>query len=277
MTEQKVTPANAPKTSGNTSTSGRVDFGSANYGRLSDVFKVLIVECDRDGNPIQNGLRVECVALEGNISNENNWTTPFESSNPDNSAPKLIGMLQSGEASQVVSSLGLGGGDLESALSQVESRTSFTKVNSTMVFTSSQSAQIQMTLFFRAWKKASVEVEQQIRNLQKMSVAVNLAEQGLLVNGLNAMGVGQQGLDGENTDTTADSSGLINGTLDTLLPSTVPCYVALYYGRKRYAPMIIQTFSRDIVGQMDKVGNMLWADVPVTFMSRQAWDRRDIV
>lgn len=272
MAEQKITPANAKQPT-NTATSGRVTFGSANHGRLSDVFKVLIVECDKDGNPIDNGLRIECVAMEGNMSHENNWTTPFESSNPDNSAPKLVGMLQSGEANETIQALGLGGGDLESALSQVEGRSSFTKINSTMIFTSSQSVQIQMTLLFRAWKKASVEVEQQIKNLQKMTVAVNLAEQGLLVNSANAV---NQSLSGENTDTTASNS-LLGTTLDTLLPSQVPCYVALYYGRKRYAPMIIQTSSRDIVGQMDAVGNMLWADVPVTFMSRQAWDRRDIV
>lgn len=265
QTEQKVEPANQPKPSGNTKTTGKVEFASGQYGRLSDVFKVLIVECDRDGNPIDGGLRVEAVALDGSISHESNWTNPFENSNSENKSPNLLGMLQSGEATDTVTALGLGGGDLESTLSQIEGRSSFTKVNSTMVFTSSQSTQIQMTLFFRAWKKASVEVEQQIRNLQKMSVAVQLSDQSLVANA-------GQALTADNTDTT-----LVQSAIETLLPSIAPCFVALYYGGKRYAPLVIQTLSREIVGQMDKLGNMLYAEVPVSLMSRQAWDRRDVI
>lgn len=197
---------------------------------------------------------VEALVIDGTLSQESTWSTPFENSNPENRAPSLLGALQSGVASDFVKSVGLEGTGLKDAVDKVQGRSSFTKVNSTQIYVSSQSAQIQLTLLFSAWTDARAEVERPIGLLQQMSAPVDLAEQGLL--------------------TSAVESGSIS--IETFFPSVIPPKVTLKYGGRTYKDLILQSFNRPLSGVMDGNGNLLQAEVTITLVGYQAWDGKDV-
>lgn len=248
--EQNLQPQNE-----NTITANLAD--PSVWGRLHDIFKAKLVLCDRNGNILPESKQVVAVAIEGTLSNESNWSTPFESSNPENKLPTLLGGLQSGTltdvASAVAEKIGFGDG-LVGALEQAEGRSSFTKVNSTQIFLSNSSTQISLTVIFRAWRSARIEVENQVGLLHQMSVPIELSADSIAASQI------------QNTDL----------SIEGFMPSKVPPYICLYYGGRSYKPMILQSFSRSIVGNMTEQGDMLFLEVPITLMSRQAWDARDV-
>lgn len=227
------------------------------WGRLSDIFKAKFLLCDRDGNLLDDTRQVVAVAIEGHISQESNWSTPFDSSNPENKMPTLLGGLQSGTISDFAGALAknLGMGDsLAANLEKAEGRTSFTKVNSTQIFLSNTSAQISMTIVFRAWRNARAEVEDQVGLLHQMSVPIELSDDSI-------------------------ATGLVEDpslSFDTFMPSRTPPFISLYYAKRSYTPLVLQSFSRDIVGNMTEDGDMVYLEVPVTLLSRQAWDSRTV-
>lgn len=227
------------------------------WGRLSDIFKAKFLMCDKDGKPLNNGRQVVAVALEGNLTNESNWATPFDSSNPENKLPTLLGGLQSGTISDVAGALAskLGMGDsLAENLQKAEGRSSFTKVNSTQIFTNNSSLQMNLTLIFRAWRNARTEVEDQVGLLHQMSVPELLSDDSILAGQI------------ENPSM----------SIDGFMPSFIPPYISFYYAKRSYTPMILQSFSRDIVGNMTNDGDMVYLELPITLLSRQAWDSRNV-
>lgn len=191
---------------------------------------------------------------EATLSQESTWSTPFENSNPENRMPSLLGSLQSGVASETVKSLGLEDTD---TIDKAIGRSSFTKVNSTQIYVSSQSAQIQLTLMFSAWADASMEVEKPINLLHQMSLPQHLSDQSLV----------------QKTASDATSGNL---SLETFLPSIIPEKVTLTYGGRTYKDLVIQNFQRSLSGLMDKNGNLLQAEVSITLVGYQAWDKTDV-
>ncbi|WP_417212030.1 hypothetical protein [Acinetobacter venetianus] len=223
------------------------------WGRLAEIFKSKFVLCDKDGNSLGSSLQVVAVPIEGQLSNEANWATPFDSSNPENKLPTLLGGLQSGTMSDLAGTLAtkLGMGDsLAENLQKAEGRSSFTKVNSTQIFLSNSSVQISLTLLFRAWRNAKIEVENQVGLLHQMSVPIELSD--------DSIAAGQ-----------IENPSL---SFDGFMPSRIPPYITLYYANRSYTPLILQSFSRDIVGNMTEHGDMVYLEVPITLLSRQAWD-----
>lgn len=246
INEPSVTPEEKP--SGN------------HYQGINEKLLFKIRLCDVEGNALEGSAeQVTCIALSGDKPIESQYSTPFENSNPEHRLPTLMGQLQSGEwlntldaLMSAIPFLGKLSDEQRSQLSVLTGRSNLTKVNSVQVFTSTASIHLPMTLLFETWSDAKTEVEDQI----------SLLEQWALPEKLSA--------------TTAAANLANDFSLESIFPSLVPPYVAVYYGGKRYAPMLIQSVSAPIVAPMDRDANRLILQVPVTFISRTAWDKEDI-
>lgn len=200
---------------------------------------------------------VRAMVLDGTLSQESTWSTPFENSNPENRLPSLMGALQSGVASDTAKDLTKkidAGENLSEMIAKAGGRSSFTKVNSTQIFVSSQSAQIQLTLLLSAWTDANLEVEQQIGKLHQMSAPKHLSNESLAQSVIQNM----------------------EFTLETFMPSLIPPKVTLVYGGRTYTDLILQNFQRPLSGLMDSNGNLLQAEVNITLVGYQAWDAGDV-
>lgn len=252
------------------------------WGKVSDLLIGKIFLCDKEGNRLDGSPVVSATVPSADMSFGSQFQTPFQNLNPESRMPTLMGMAQSG---QLVTSIGNVAGNMSqniSALGQVaqaglelakagaevigldqaakaiggafeelEGRSNFTKVNSTQMYLSTESIEINATLFFMALSNAKTEVEDQIRLLSEWSVAKSLSAQGLLES------VTDNGFKG-------------------LFPSEIPPYVSFSYSGKTYTPMFVTNVSAPLVAPIDKEGNRLSLQVNVTLLSRQAWDAQDI-
>jgi hypothetical protein len=252
------------------------------WGGVSDLLIGKIFLCDKDGNRLDGSPVVSASVPSADMSFSSQFQTPFQNSSPESRLPTLMGMAQSGQlmtslgnvvgnTSQNISALGqvaqvglelakagseaLGLDKLAqgvgAAFVELEGRSNFTKVNSTQIYVSTESVEINVTLFFMALANAKTEVEDQIRLLSEWSVAKSLSTQGLL------------------ESFTADG-------YKGLFPSEIPPYVSFAYSGKTYTPMFITNVSAPLVAPIDKDGNRLSLQVNVTLLSRQAWDAQDI-
>ena len=253
MASTAVTPVNQPQS--------EIPAGNGtDWGALSDLYKMRIRLCNEKGElDDQSSSMVVAVALDGVVSFDNQYSNPFDNSNPEQRLPTMMGMLQAGDW---VNTLDQGlnrifgvelSDEQRNKLNTFQGRTNFTKANSTQIFVSSQAVTITTTLYFSAFRSAQIEVENQLKQLQKWSVPQSLAKEGVM------------------------GGALANGfDLDALFPSKVPPYVAFYYSKKCFLPMLIQSVSTPLILPMDRNGDRIYAQVDVTFMSRQAWDAADI-
>lgn len=229
----------------------------ANFGKLSDLYQARIRKCDKEGNAI-DGEQVVAVGIDGDIELGSQYSSPFENSNPEQKLPTLMGQLQSGDWVNTLDSITSNvfgiqlSGDQKESLNKLEGRSNLTKVNSTQIFVSSQQVQIPMTLCFSAWEDAKIEVEEQVSLLQQWSLPEQL-EEGSIV-----------------------SSFAEGQSLESLFPSLAPPFVSLYYGGKKYLPLLIMSVSTPIVVPMDPEGNRMALMVPITLGSRTAWDAANI-
>lgn len=206
------------------------------------------------------------------FSLENQYSTPFENSNPEGRMPNLMGMIQSGQiVMQAGEFLNVGSPEVENPneaktpqakeglldnlvgqLSELQGRSSFTKLNSEQIYTSSNSVRINATLILSAWRNAKVEVENALQALQEWTAPVTLSENGLLVN-----------MAGEKS-------------LKGLFPSVIPVSVNLDYGGKSYLDLVIESLSAPITAPMNANGDRITVKVQISFLSRRAWDRKDV-
>lgn len=228
------------------------------WGKLSDLYKIRIRLCNKDGTATEDGSQIIAVPIDGDISIDTQYSTPFENSNPEHRLPTLMGMLQSGDW---VNTLEIGlsnvfgvelSSDTKEKINALEGRSNLTKVNSTQIFVSTQPIMISTTLYFSTWRNAAVEVEEQLALLKQWALPLELSEGSVL------------------------ASALEDKSFMSLFPSQVPPYVSLHYGGKRYAPMLIQSVSEPLVLPMDEDGNRIYAQVQVTFVSRTSWDKNNI-
>lgn len=230
--------------------------GSA-LGNLSDLYKMRIRLCDKDGVE-QGDDQVVAVAIDAEMALESQYANPFDQSNPEHKLPTMMGMLQSGDWVNTLDSVmsnvfGVNlSGDRKEQLNALQGRSNLTKQNSTNIFISSQPVNIPATLYFGAWYDAKTEVENQVRLLQKWSLPVELVEGSLV---------------GEFAE---------KQSLEALFPSKVPPYVAVYYGGKRYFPLLLSQCSAPLVVPMDSGGNRMQLQVQINLLSRTAWDAQNI-
>lgn len=125
----------------------------------------------------------------------------------------------------------------------LEGKSNLTKVNSTMVYVSTEPIRLQLTLFFRAWENAKLEVEKPLKQLQQWALPVKLGE-SLLTDGL--------------------------------FPSTAPPFIAITHAGNTYLPLLIESMSTPLVTERDSHMNRLAATVTLSLVSRTAWDANNI-
>ena len=125
----------------------------------------------------------------------------------------------------------------------LEGKSNLTKVNSTMVYVSTEPIRLQLTLFFRAWENAKLEVEKPLKQLQQWALPVKLGE-SLLTDGL--------------------------------FPSIAPPFIAISHAGNTYLPLLIESMSTPLVTERDRHMNRLAASVTLSLVSRTAWDANNI-
>lgn len=255
--------------------------------KLAAIVRELIENTAEDGSvsyaPNTTQPIVAALLDDAEFTIESQYSTPFESSNPEGRLPNLMGMIQSGQASAAYYSLfaatadpvGLSGAiaegvskfgektgisdsiaatfsEAESALEGLKGRSNFTKLNSRQIYTSSNSVRISGSMMFAAWADAKSEVEDAIDLLQQWASPKKLSTKSLLV------------------------GGLTEGISEGLFPSEIPPIVQLQYGGKVYKPLVIESVSAPITAPMNRDGSRIAVRVQVTFLSLTAWDRGDI-
>lgn len=223
--------------------------------------------------------QVHATMDDGSFDVESQYSTPFESSNPEGRMPNLMGAIQSGQIATAyhslfairddptgitgaIGSIGASIGSVvgvqdalegfEAGLTGLMGRSNFTKLNSRQIFTSSNSIRIPVTLNFVAWMDARSEVEEAVEQLQKWSLAKSLSNKSLL------------------------TAGLTDGLSESMFPSIIPPFVQLQYGGKTYLPMIIESASAPLVTPMNSNGDRIAVKVNVNFLSLTAWDAENI-
>ncbi|MGO3665377.1 hypothetical protein [Psychrobacter sp. AOP31-E1-50] len=226
---------------------------------------------------------VESIFEDAEFTIESQYSTPFESSNPEGRLPNLMGMIQSGQAAAAGYSIFAAAGDptgaagaaasvaasaarasgvagafsetLNSAQAELQGlmgKSNFTKLNSRQIFTSSNSVRITGSLVFQAWSDAATEVEAAVSQLQRWASAKSLSNTSLIV-------------------------GALDEGLSAMFPSEIPPMVQLQYGGKTYKPLVIESVSAPITAPMTKDGNRIAVKVQVTFLSLTAWDQQNII
>lgn len=225
---------------------------------------------------------VESLFEDADFTIESQYSTPFESSNPEGRMPNLMGMIQSGQVSAAYYSFfaavndptGFTGavGDIGSAIGEATGisasgvleaaegelqgligRSNFTKLNSRQIFTSANSVRISGSLVFQAWANAKTEVEDALEQLQQWASAAKLSAESLIVGGIK------------------------NGFSESMFPSIIPPLVQLQYGGKTYSPMVIESVSAPITAPMNKNGSRIAVKAQITFLSLTAWDAQNII
>lgn len=223
---------------------------------------------------------VESLFEDAEFTIESQYSTPFESSNPEGRLPNLMGMIQSGQVSATFYSffanvndpMGVSGAvadvgtaiadttgfSASGALMKAEGefqgllgKSNFTKLNSRQIFTSSNSVRITGSLVFQAWADAKTEVEDALEQLQIWASPRTLSVKSLLVS------AAEDGLKG-------------------MFPSEIPPLVQLQYGGKTYSPMVIESVSAPITAPMNKEGSRIAVKAQVSFLSLTAWDAQNI-
>lgn len=217
-----------------------------------------------------------CVLLEdAEFALENQYSTPFENSNPEGRMPNLMGMIQSGQMiTSLTDVINIGGfsapssqdsengsapqdkgmlGQVFDKLEGLKGRSTFTKLNSQQIYTSSNSVKISATLVLSAWRNAHLEVERALQKLQEWATPKKLADKSALM------------------------SGLQQKTLEGFFPSIIPPTVSLVYGGKTYEPLVIESLSAPITAPMTADGSRIAVKCQVSFSSEKAWDKSDVI
>lgn len=222
---------------------------------------------------------VESLFEEADFTIDAQYSTPFESSNPEGRLPNLMGMIQSGQANAAFYSVFAASSDpsgfasalaegastvadftgvtetLKGAQDQLQGlmgKSNFTKLNSRQIYTSSNSVRITGSLIFQAWANAKSEVEDALEQLQRWASPVELSAQSLL------------------------AAGFTEGISEAMFPSTIPTMVQLQYGGKTYTPMVIESVSAPITAPMNKDGSRIAVKAQITLLSLTAWDAQNI-
>lgn len=201
-----------------------------------------------------------------------NWQSAFEHSGPENRAPTLLAMLQSGAFSSLIDAVfGRGeGGDPASIaasaqqqsnqfIKQFEGRTGITKLNSTQVFNGMPPVKFQVTALFRAWRDSYAEVEAPFNKLMEWSLPVELSPDGSIL------------------ARAAQSANGDKGFIEALVPSIAPVLVAMKYKGRTYSPLVVESISKPLSSPVDANGRYIELAVSMTLATLTAIDRKDWV
>lgn len=212
------------------------------------------------------GGTVKAPLKEGTLEHTANWQSPFEATGMDSKAPMLMAMVQSGQIAPIINALreSEGGGaspgnSLASMFNSAEGRTGITKLNSTQIFSGMPPIKISMTLLFRAYRNAAIEVEKPFNQLFTWALPVKLAKDGVLGNLASTIAKGGSGSD----------------YLKALLPSQVPTIVSVQVKGNTFQNMVIESISKPLDAPIDSSGNSVQLEIPITLSTLTALDQKD--
>jgi hypothetical protein len=216
---------------------------------------------------------VKAPLSEANMEMSLNWQSAFEHAGPENRAPTLLAMLQSGAFYPLIDALFGGGGAEGGSLAadiaaraqqrsnefirQFEGRTGITKLNSTQVFNGMPPVKFQITALFRAWADPLKEVEEPLDKLMEWALPTKLSPDGsVLARSINSV--------------RGDA-----GFIEALVPSIAPVTVAMMYKNRTYSPLVIESVSKPISSPVDANGHYVEMPVQITLGTLTAIDRDD--
>jgi hypothetical protein len=216
-------------------------------------------------SPVAEGVQVWApIAGEAAIEFTLNWQSPFENTGPENKAPALAAMVQSGYLQPIINQiLGFGNTDQQTAaqqsainqkLREFEGRTGITRLNSTQIFSGMPPVKFPLTLLFRAFKDAYAEVEAPIAQLMDWALPQELSRDGLVVASLKA------------------AAGQGNSLVDVLMPSRAPKLVAMEYKGRTWGPLVIESIAEPITSPITGEGFYAHVQLPITLCSLTAMD-----
>jgi hypothetical protein len=198
---------------------------------------------NRDGIRIDN-ITVKAPLTESSLEMTLNWQSPFEQV-AQGVAPTLQQVIQSGAA---IDAANLLSPSIAEYLKSTEGKTSITKLNSTQIFIGMPPAKFTVTALFRAWRDPKTEVMDPFNQLMQWALPVVLSEDGPISSMLKGGG---------------------------LFPSTAPVMIAVKYKDAVYAPMVIESITKDTNAPIDRNGNFVELSVPMVLSTLAAVDRGD--
>lgn len=244
------------------------------WGNLSPHLIARMYPCDSKGVEIIGPLGPTSIfspITDANFEVTLNWQSPFESSGPENKAPALMAMIQTGQIATVANAIqafipgdnaltGILDSTAEKAKQyarELEGRTGITKLNSRQVFAGMPPIKVTMTLHFRAISDPQTEVMEPYRRLLEWALPQQLAEDGILTELLKSAKSGDD-------------------IVKALFPSLAPQLIGFNYANERYSPMVIESVSNPIDGPLSSNGIPIYRAVQVSLATLTALDKNDV-
>lgn len=236
---------------------------SSNWGAIHPDLIAVFHQIDAQGNA--TGVSFKALVKDGNIEQQFNWSSPFETLTAESRHPTLMAAAQSGAFGELTQAI-LGGTEQSAEQSGVVKtlkefadsavgKTGITKVNSRQVFAGHAPLKVTMTLVFRAWQDPQSEVAAPFAALQQMAYPPHMAENVL--------------------HEAAGKEGLTQKGLALLFPSDAPLFVRLTYKGETYPPLVFESIGKPLDSPYSPMGD-LWLEVPVALESYQSLDWQDI-
>lgn len=223
------------------------------WGDLSPHLIASFWEVNRKGERLSNAVTVQAPLLEANLEVTLNWLSPFERVGED-FLPTAQQLATSGLIDPKLKDYSKSAGF---DLAQLEGLTSITKLNSTQVFNGMPPVKFPVTMLLRAWRDPKKEVEDPLDQVMKYLLPEKLeGDTTIWSRGINA----------------ASGNG---GSVQTLLPSKSPVFIAMKYKNRTYKPLVIESISVPISSPIDKNGHFTELTIQMQLATLTAIDRDD--
>jgi hypothetical protein len=213
---------------------------------------VLISEINHSNHPNPSPYIIRGRHITSSISNTSNWVNKFEDTNIDNQLSSTTALLQAGEYA-----------DKWKSLEKFKGRTLITKASTTQIWAGVAPQSISLTLEFRAFRNAQLEVERPIQELMR------IFSPKLIKNQL------------QNTETLIkdlwDSNGSAEISKTALGYTPNPISVSIL---QKYYSMIYFIESMNISKDrlmLDSNGDTIYQEVELTLGSRQAITKEELL
>ena len=230
---------------------------SSKWDGLNDYLIASFWPVDRKGNRLSDITVRAPLTDDANLEATLSWNSPFENTSSE-ILPTLQNMLQSGAIQPALQRVdNKSGSGLASQATQIENKTTITKLNSTQVFTGMPPVKFTVTALFRAWSDPRSEVEAPVDQLMQWALPQELAEDGSILIRLY------------------DAVKTRDVNINTFFPSKSPTMIAMKYKTKTYLPLVIESIGIPISSPIDKSGNFVELAVPMQISTLAAIDKAD--
>lgn len=231
---------------------------------IATFYEVEDPENNQNWQKKQDSAVVQAPVIDGSFESTQTWQSPFENAGPEQKAPALTGMLQSGQLQGVTASLlemAKGKQEQDSKLMQnmnnFKGRSGMTRLNSTQIYMGAPGVNIPLTLLLRAWKDADSEVEAPLKQLEEWTLPIKLDDNPSVIT---------RALDAARGDREA---------IDVLMPSLAPCIIGVTFKGRSYFPLVIESFNYDLASPINSSGSFVSMKVQLTLSTLTSWDRSD--